>query len=37
VNAAARTAVQTRFTALLRHIDAEALERSEVAGKRGSR
>jgi retron-type reverse transcriptase len=28
VNAAARKAVQTRFTALLHHVDVEALERS---------
>lgn len=28
VNAAARGAVQTRFTALLHHIDAKALERA---------
>jgi RNA-directed DNA polymerase len=34
VNAAARTAVQTRFTALLHHIDAEALERAFRRQKR---
>src|SRR5436305_6418576 len=28
VNAAARAAVQTRFTALLHHVDVEALERA---------
>jgi hypothetical protein len=28
VNAAAREAVQTRFTALLHHVDVEALERA---------
>jgi RNA-directed DNA polymerase len=34
VNTAARTAVQTRFTALLHHIDAEALERAFRRQKR---
>src|SRR5689334_19753844 len=34
VNAAARTAVQTRFTALLHHVDVEALERAFRRQKR---
>jgi group II intron reverse transcriptase/maturase len=34
VNAAARAAVQTRFTALLHHVDAEALERAFRRQKR---
>jgi RNA-directed DNA polymerase len=34
VNAAARTAVQTRFTALLHHVDTEALERAFRRQKR---
>src|SRR5437016_3914691 len=34
VNAAARTAVQTRFTALLHHVDIAALERAFQRRKR---
>src|SRR3954451_14152231 len=34
VNAAARAAVQTRFTALLHHVDVEALERAFRRQKR---
>ena len=34
VNAAARAAVQTRFTALLHHVDAGALERAFRRQKR---
>jgi RNA-directed DNA polymerase len=34
VNAAARTAVQTRFTALLHHVDVKALERAFQRQKR---
>ena len=34
VNVAAREAVQTRFTALLHHVDAEALERAFRRQKR---
>src|SRR3546814_12294681 len=37
VNAAARAAAQTRFTALLHHVDVEALERAFRRQKRPAR